>query len=404
MNNLFLPLNSGIFALALEVNPNITWRDLQHLIVHSSDKIQPTSSSWMINGAGLRVSEYFGFGAVNAGRLVKAAAQKDWMTSLPHHVCVSPTFGVNLKILNFSPVTLKHNTSSCTNLPNCVSRLEHVRLYVTLDSLPRGGLEIELVSPSGTRSRLLRRRSKDMFGSALTNWGFMSLHFWDEDPKGQWTVTIKQTFRSRRGTLKSLRLEFFGTCNYTTVLTTTIPATTPTTAPETTLTTTPRTLTTTTTTHTTTPTTILTTTPTTTRKRTTAIRKRSTEKNTGIPRTTSKPPELRFGNFHIIIIIISLFVGLTIFLVVMFVIKHFKDSQTNLFSNSVAAQNMSLPIPGKTITTLATAIKTTKYDSTSSFNNSNNHTGNSKHTKIDEWNGSNRSRIICFSETSFDAP
>ena len=344
-----MTLNSGIFALALEVNTNLTWRDLQHLIVRSSDKIQPTSSSWVTNGAGLRVSDYFGFGAINAGRLVEAASHKDWMTSLPHHVCISPTFGVNLKILNFSPVTLKHNTSSCTNLPNCVSRLEHVRLYVTLDSFPRGGLEIELVSPSGTRSHLLRRRSKDMFGSALANWGFMSLHFWGEDPRGQWAVTIKQTSRSRRGTLKSLNLELYGTCNNNTLPTAT---------------------------------------PTTTRKRT-------TEMKPGIPQTTSNPPE---SEFHFqFIIIIFLFGGVAIFLLVVFVIKHFKERRKTFSSNSISAVTSSLGSIDNNNTS------NRNNDFARNDNNSNNYTGNNNHTENDKSNGRNGTRIG-FSETPFDAP
>ena len=202
--------------MALEVNKNLSWRDIQHLVVHNSDKINPTSPSWLQNGAGLMVSDYFGFGALNAGRLVEAARHPKWMTSRQLHVCSSDTFGLNQKIESLSAVVIKHNTTSCSSQSNCVTKLEHVRLYVTLESYPRGGIEIELISPSGTKSPILKKRRKDAYASAFSDWGFMALTFWDEDPRGEWTVRIEQTTsRTRDGKLSSLRMEWYGTCGTT---------------------------------------------------------------------------------------------------------------------------------------------------------------------------------------------
>lgn len=45
------PLAAGIAALALEANPNLTWRDLQHLVVMTSrpDPLEK-EEGWYING------------------------------------------------------------------------------------------------------------------------------------------------------------------------------------------------------------------------------------------------------------------------------------------------------------------------------------------------------------------
>lgn len=45
------PLAAGIAALALEANPNLTWRDLQHLVVMTS-RPDPLvkEEGWYVNG------------------------------------------------------------------------------------------------------------------------------------------------------------------------------------------------------------------------------------------------------------------------------------------------------------------------------------------------------------------
>ncbi|PKU31631.1 hypothetical protein llap_18065 [Limosa lapponica baueri] len=54
------PLAAGIFALALEANPNLTWRDTQHLVVWTSE-YDPLAGNpgWKKNGAGLMVNSRF---------------------------------------------------------------------------------------------------------------------------------------------------------------------------------------------------------------------------------------------------------------------------------------------------------------------------------------------------------
>ena len=40
------PLAAGIFALVLEANPELTWRDMQHLVVQTAEKNDPKGASW----------------------------------------------------------------------------------------------------------------------------------------------------------------------------------------------------------------------------------------------------------------------------------------------------------------------------------------------------------------------
>ena len=73
------PLVSGVIALILESNPDLTWRDVQNILVHSSRKNDVNDSSWTVNGGGLNVSHKYGFGAVDAGAAVSLA--ENWTSS-----------------------------------------------------------------------------------------------------------------------------------------------------------------------------------------------------------------------------------------------------------------------------------------------------------------------------------
>jgi len=61
---------------------------------------------------------------------------------------------------------------------------------VTLTSGRRGDLQIYLISPSGTRSVLLAHRRHDLNRSGFTDWPFMTVHCWDENPLGKWVLEI----------------------------------------------------------------------------------------------------------------------------------------------------------------------------------------------------------------------
>lgn len=60
-------------------SPNLTWRDMQHLVVWTSE-YDPLAGNpgWKKNGAGLMVNSRFGFGLLNANALVDLADPKRW--------------------------------------------------------------------------------------------------------------------------------------------------------------------------------------------------------------------------------------------------------------------------------------------------------------------------------------
>nr|XP_013813057.1 PREDICTED: proprotein convertase subtilisin/kexin type 6-like [Apteryx mantelli mantelli] len=151
------PMVAGIIALALEANPLLTWRDVQHLLVKTSRPVHLRAADWKTNGAGHKVSHLYGFGLVDAEAIVMEA--KKWKSVPPQHVCVGSLDRVPKYIRADHVVRATTLTSACADhYDQHVVYLEHVVVRVSISHPRRGDLQISLVSPAGTRSQLLARR------------------------------------------------------------------------------------------------------------------------------------------------------------------------------------------------------------------------------------------------------
>lgn len=71
---------------------NLTWRDMQHLIAHTSEhEALAENKGWQINAAGLWFNHRFGFGLLNAEALVTAALT--WKAVPAKSICyINATF------------------------------------------------------------------------------------------------------------------------------------------------------------------------------------------------------------------------------------------------------------------------------------------------------------------------
>lgn len=67
------PLAAGIVALVLEANSNLTWRDLQHIVVRTAKPGNLKDQNWTRNGIGRKVSHSFGYGLMDAAAMVRIA-------------------------------------------------------------------------------------------------------------------------------------------------------------------------------------------------------------------------------------------------------------------------------------------------------------------------------------------
>lgn len=217
-------LASGIIALVLQAKPDLAWRDIQHLIARSSQPLRPPISnscrrcqrpSWINNAAGLTVSSHFGFGLMDASRMIQYALE--WHTVPPQLSCettlnVSNASSSRLIIPSRGDLqlTLSMRQDNCS-----IQYLEHMQIEVSLRFPRRGYVEMLSTSPSGTRSKLLYSRMMDSLTGYkyFTNWRVSSLHYWGERPFGDWNITIRNArpWNIGKGRLFGLKLILYGT-------------------------------------------------------------------------------------------------------------------------------------------------------------------------------------------------
>merc|ERR1712136_660944 len=114
------PLVSGVVALMLSANPELGWRDVQHIPAHTARKVDVNDASWVTNGIGLSHSDKYGFGIVDGGAATQMA--QAWTSANSTQWCVhSRTVESNLAI----PMEVE-GTCSVIIAASEVQSLEHV--------------------------------------------------------------------------------------------------------------------------------------------------------------------------------------------------------------------------------------------------------------------------------------
>lgn len=209
------PEAAGVFALALEANPKLNWRDMQHLTVLTSKRnhlYDPKGEhNWTINGAGIEFNHLFGYGVLDAGDMVDLA--QDWKTVPDRYHCTAGTIRGEYEFTTKQSLLLKIDTDACKGLENQVNYLEHVQSFITIKSSRRGDTTLYLISPMNTTSMILSKRPKDDDSTdGFTKWPFMTTHSWAENPRGTWKLfVIFDSEQPQKGTLFEWTLMLHGT-------------------------------------------------------------------------------------------------------------------------------------------------------------------------------------------------
>jgi len=154
------PLAAGIFALMLHQRPDLTWRDINWLIVATAVQVQPNDSGWLINAAGYHQHNMFGFGKLDSWALVNKA--KTWPNVHPEQLVVSTgTIGFSEP----KPIPYQRDLKVATSLQqdtlNNLTVLEHVAITVKITHQCRGDLSFKLTGPSGSVSDFAKPRTND---------------------------------------------------------------------------------------------------------------------------------------------------------------------------------------------------------------------------------------------------
>ena len=195
---------AGVIALLLEANPELHWRDVQHITVRNCHVANLRAKDWRVNSVGRNYSHSFGYGVMDASGMVKMAQK--WK-----NVGTQVTSAVKAAI---GPVSIPAMSSRTAKMEvtdhGDVNFLEHVQAHVTIDSSRRGDLAIFLTSPHGTKSQLLARRPHDSSRAGFRDWPFLTVFCWGENPAGTWELEVQNDGRYEV-TLRAWSMTFHGT-------------------------------------------------------------------------------------------------------------------------------------------------------------------------------------------------
>ncbi|RCN25498.1 convertase P-domain protein, partial [Ancylostoma caninum] len=103
----------------------------------------------------------------------------------------------------------------CKGTSGEVNFLERVQIAITADHPRRGQIALFLTSPSGTTVQLLHPRKNDDSRDGLSEWPFVSVGHWGENPQGKWKLEAVSVAHPKDvnavGNLKAVRLTAQGT-------------------------------------------------------------------------------------------------------------------------------------------------------------------------------------------------
>lgn len=203
------PLAAGIFALALSVRNDLTWRDLQYLCFETAVPFDLEDEDWAEVGSGKLFNHKYGFGKLDAYAFVEKA--KDWTLRKPQVWYHRGKEEINLPLVEdyeiTSTVMIQPEHLEEANFEN----LEHVTVTVNINHQCRGDLVIALVSPSGTISELASARKHDDSRDGFKDWTFSTVKHWGEIPYGEWTLIVADVANPEKtGVWKDWSLSLWG--------------------------------------------------------------------------------------------------------------------------------------------------------------------------------------------------
>jgi subtilisin-like proprotein convertase family protein len=206
------PVTSGSLAVVLEANPNLTWRDVKHILAVTSTKVDPAQGSveldlsggkyiadqgWVKNAAGYSFSNWYGFGRVNVTDAAHYAATHydengvaiSSEDNLGQYIETNwfPDYNAaNLDVAKGNPTGITQ-TIAVLNQDDLV--VESVQVKVSVTSTALSDVGFELTSPSGTKS-IIWNVGNGFSPGSLKDQVIQSNAFYGEKSAGKWTLRI----------------------------------------------------------------------------------------------------------------------------------------------------------------------------------------------------------------------
>ena len=217
------PNASGAVALLLEAQPELTWRDVKHILAKTARRLPAgiprvrvafggtpvvLQHDWITNAAGYRFHNWYGFGAIDVDAAVALATTHapDSLGVFTESAPVRLATGVTIPDHDGGGLTQTQNVTGLSRTAN----VEAVQLRIEVTHANPQELGLELTSPAGTRSII-----NPVFNQALIgvdnplDWTILSNAFYGELPTGEWTLNVIDAADGNIGTLDAWSLIFY---------------------------------------------------------------------------------------------------------------------------------------------------------------------------------------------------
>ena len=217
------PNAAGAVALLLQTQPDLTWRDVKHILASTARQLHADiprvrvafggtpavlQHGWITNAAGYRFHNWYGFGAIDVDAAVALAS-----TYVPNSLGVFIE-AAPLRLATGSRIP-DHDGGGLTQTQNITglsrtANIEALQLRIEVTHPNPWDLGFELISPSGTRNVI-----NPVFNHALhgvdnpLDWTILSNAFYGEPPTGEWTLNVIDAAEGNTGTLDAWSLIFY---------------------------------------------------------------------------------------------------------------------------------------------------------------------------------------------------
>lgn len=171
------PLVAGAISLALSVRPELTWRDVQYLLLETAVPVHAENDEVQMTPIGKEFSHQFGYGKVDTYNFVQKA--KEWDLVKPQAWFNSPWLRVEKDVPQGNQGLASYFDVTSDMLKDAnFDNLEHVTVTMNVNHTRRGDISVELRGPQGIVSHLSVPREHDNAAVGYEDWTFMSVAHW----------------------------------------------------------------------------------------------------------------------------------------------------------------------------------------------------------------------------------
>ena len=218
-----VPNAAGVVALLLETQPDLTWRDVKHILAKTARQLHVDiprvrvafggtpavlQHGWIVNAAGYRFHNWYGFGAIDVDTAL-ALASTYVPNSLGVFIEAAPlrlATGVRIPDHDGGGLTQTQNVTGLSRTAN----IEALQLRIEVTHPNPWDLGFELISPAGTRNVINPVFNHALHGVANPlDWTILSNAFYGEPPTGEWTLNVIDAAKDNVGTLDAWSLIFY---------------------------------------------------------------------------------------------------------------------------------------------------------------------------------------------------